>query len=304
MHALYALRAVERLVSPCDHCRPMSAFDAYALAGGCNLRDVGGLATADGRRVRRGRLLRSGVLTRLTPAAVQALQALPVRAVCDLRRTEERARHPNPSFGPQVRRFEWDTGLATSPIRDEAFIRSESVEAARGAMVEMYRRIPFVLQSRLAGAFAALAHAGDGATIVHCSAGKDRTGVAIALILESLGVAREHVVADYVRTREVVDLRRELFGDDATGAGLAANAGPFRALPRYALDAVLDAHPDYVLAALDAVEERHGSVEHYLLDELGLAPALLVDLRERLLEACEGAGFATMQASAAAGQGG
>jgi protein-tyrosine phosphatase len=261
----------------------MSHSSAYALAGSCNLRDVGGLATTDGRRVRHGRLLRSGVLTRLTPAAVQALQALPVRAVCDLRRTEERARHPNPSFGPHVRRFEWDSGLATSPIREEAFIRSGSVEAARGAMVAMYRRIPFVLQSRFAGAFTALAHAGDGATIVHCSAGKDRTGVAIALILESLGVAREDVVADYVLTREV-DLRRELFGDDATGAGLAANAEPFRLLPEYALEAVLDARPEYILAALDAVEVRHGSVERYLLDELGLAPEVLVDLREDLLE--------------------
>jgi protein-tyrosine phosphatase len=282
----------------------MSALGAYALAGSCNLRDVGGLATADGRRVRRGRLLRSGVLTRLTPAAVQALRALPVRAVCDLRRTEERARHPNPSFGPQVRYFQWDTGIASSPIRDEAFIRSESVEAAHGAMVEMYRRLPFVLQRRLAGAFAALACAGDGAAIVHCSAGKDRTGVAIALILESLGVARDHVVADYVLTREAVDLRRELFGDDATGAGLAANAAPFRALPAFALDAVLDAHPEYILGALEAVEARHGSVERYLLDELELAPALLVDLRERLLEPCEDAGSATMRAPATACQGG
>ena len=259
--------------------------NVFDLAGSCNLRDVGGASTVDGRRVRRGRLLRSGVLTRLTPAAVRQLRSLPVRAVCDLRRTEERERHPNPSFGPGVRRFEWDSAIGTSPIRDAGFIRSESGAAARGAMEAMYRRIPFVLQSRFAGAFTSLAHARDGATIVHCSAGKDRTGVAIALILESLGVPREHVVADYVLTRHAVDLRRELFGDDATGAGLAANAEPFRALREFALDAVLDARPEYILAALGAVEARHGTVERYLLDELGLAPTLITDLRECLLEA-------------------
>lgn len=262
----------------------MISSDVFELAGSCNLRDVGGASTVDGRRVRRGRLLRSGVLTRLTADAVRQLQSLPVRAICDLRRTEERERHPNPSFGPDVRRFEWDSGVGTSPIRDTGFIRSQSVEAARGAMQAMYRHIPFVLQSRLAGAFTALAHARDGATIVHCSAGKDRTGVAVALILESLGVPREHVVADYVLTRQAVDLRRELFGDDATGAGLAANAEPFRALPEFALEAVLDARPEYILAALDAVEARHGTVERYLLDELGLTPALITDLRECLLE--------------------
>jgi protein-tyrosine phosphatase len=262
----------------------MMATHVSALAGSCNLRDVGGISTIDGRRVRRGRLLRSGVLTRLTPSAVRELQALPVRAVCDLRRTEERERHPSPSFGPDVQRFEWDSTVGTSPIREPGFVRSDSVDAARAAMVAMYRRIPFVLQSRLAGAFQALAHARDGATIVHCSAGKDRTGVAVALILDSLGVSRDDVVADYVLTRQAVDLRRELFGDDATGAGLAANAEPFRALPEFALDAVLDARPEYILAALEAVEARHGTVARYLTEELELAPTMLADLRECLLE--------------------
>jgi protein-tyrosine phosphatase len=264
----------------------MIATHVSVLAGSCNLRDVGGLPTVDGRRVRRGRLLRSGVLTRLTPAAVRELQALPVRAVCDLRRTEERERHPSPSFGPDVQRFEWDSTVGTSPIREPGFVRSDSVEAARGAMVAMYRRIPFVLQSRFAGAFRALAQvARDGATIVHCSAGKDRTGVAVALILETLGVPRDDVVADYVLTRQAVDLRRELFGEDATGAGLTANSEPFRALPEFALDAVLDARPEYILAALEAVEARHGTIERYLNDELKLAPTMLADLRECLLEA-------------------
>ncbi|HEX6572954.1 MAG TPA: tyrosine-protein phosphatase [Steroidobacteraceae bacterium] len=263
----------------------MPATRVLGLTGSCNLRDFGGYDTGDGRQVRRGRLLRSGALAQLSPDAVRALQALPLRAVCDLRRTDERRLHPNPRFGPDVRCFEWDSAVGTSPIRERRFMESASVEAAREAMLAMYRRIPFLLQERLAGVFAALSHAAaDGAVIVHCSAGKDRTGVAAALVLEALGVPRESVVADYVLTNAAVDLQSQLLGDGATGVGLSATADPIRALPAFAREAVLDAHPGYIVAALEAIESRHGTVERYLVDELGLAPTGLVELRAHLLE--------------------
>lgn len=255
------------------------------LTGSCNLRDFGGYATRQGPRVRRGRLFRSGVLNRLAPEAVHVLRTLPLRAVCDLRRSEERRLHPNPDFGPGVRTFEWESTAETSPIRDRRFAESASIEEARTAMVAMYRRIPFLLQERLAGVFEALAHAADGAIVVHCSAGKDRTGVAVALVLEALAVPRETVVADYVLTNTAVDLRRQLLGGDAIGVGMSATADPILALPPLARDAVLDAHPTYVLAALEAIETRHGSLERYLHDELSVDASLLARVRTNLVEA-------------------
>jgi protein-tyrosine phosphatase len=255
------------------------------LPGSCNLRDFGGYATRDGSHVRRGRLFRSGVLNRLAPAAVRTLQSLPLRAVCDLRRTEERRLHPNPDFGPTVRTFEWEATAETSPVRHRRFAESASIEEGRAAMVAMYRRMPFLLQVRLAGVFEALAHADDGAVVVHCSAGKDRTGVAVALVLEALAVPRETVVADYVLTNTAVDLRRQLLGEGATGVGISATADPIRALPPLAREAVLDAHPCYVLAALEAIEARHGCVERYLHDELGVDASLLARVRTNLVEA-------------------
>lgn len=253
------------------------------LEGGCNFRDCGGYETTDGARVRWGRLYRSGLMARLSPAAAAQVQALGVRAVCDLRRTAERALHPNPFFGAGVRRFEWDSEQESSPIRDRAFARSGDVAGAHAAMLKMYERLPFGLQPRLVGAFAALDHADQGAAIVHCTAGKDRTGVAVALVLESLGVRREAIVEDYTLTNTAVDLRERLLGRDGTGAGLAATADPILALSAIAQEAVLAARPEYILASMGAIEARHGSVRRYLLDELALAPALLERLRQRML---------------------
>jgi protein-tyrosine phosphatase len=150
-------------------------------------------------------------------------------------------------------------------------------------MLTMYERLPFGLQPRLAGVFAALDHATPGATIVHCTAGKDRTGVAVALVLESLGVRREAIVEDYTLTNTAADLRSQLLGRNGTGAGLAATAEPILALSAVAQDAMLAARPEYILASLGAIEARHGSVRRYLLDELALESALLARLRERLL---------------------
>jgi protein-tyrosine phosphatase len=261
----------------------MTPARVLPLVGGCNFRDCGGYETADGARVRWGRLYRSGLLARLSAAAAAQVQALGIRAVCDLRRTTERALHPNPSFGAEVHGFEWDSEQESSPIRDQAFANSTDAAAVQAAMLTMYERLPFGLQPRLAGVFAALDHAAPGAAIVHCTAGKDRTGVAVALVLESLGVRRDEVVEDYTLTNTAVDLRSQLLGRDGSGAGLAATAEPILALSAMAQEAMLAARPEYILASLNAIEARHGSVRQYLLDELALEPAMLERLRERML---------------------
>ncbi len=97
--------------------------------------------------------------------------------------------------------------------------------AVHAAMLTMYERLPFGLQPRLAGVFAALDHAAPGAAIVHCTAGKDRTGVAVALVLESLGVRREAIVEDYTLTNTAVDLRSQLLGPGWHGRGPRRDGG-------------------------------------------------------------------------------
>lgn len=262
----------------------MRPIRVLPLPGACNFRDFGGYPAADGRQVRWRRLFRSGAMARMQPAALDQLRALGLRAVCDLRRTEERRRSPNPRIDPGVQFFEWDTAVEVSPIRRPEFARAATIDEARAAMRGMYERIPYLLQPRLAGTFAALAGAGQGACVIHCSAGKDRTGVAVALVLEALGVPRELIVADYVLTNDAVDLAAHLLGSGGTGAGLAETAESILALPPIARAAVLDAHESYIVATLDAIEARHGTVADYLRDELGLGAEVIATLRARLLE--------------------
>jgi protein-tyrosine phosphatase len=274
---------MESRAPACDHGR-MTPDRILPLAGGCNFRDCGGYATADGRRVRAGRLYRSGTLQHLTPADIDRLHALGLRAVCDLRRSDERARHPSPAFAPHVRCFQWETSTEASPIRDPAFAAAASLEEARGAMYAMYRRLPWSLRPRFAGVFDAMAHAGEGALVVHCSAGKDRTGVAIALVLAALGVPRETILADYAYTNVAVDLERHLLGVGHEGVGIAATAAPILALSPAARAAVLDAHASYLEATVAAIEARHGSITVYLEDELRIPATRLDELRDRWLE--------------------
>ena len=261
----------------------MSRPRVLNLEGGCNFRDCGGYETVDGGHLRWGRLYRSGLLAALSPAAAMEVQSLGVRTVCDLRRTAERELHPSPHFGAGVQRFEWNTEAESSPIRDRAFGEATELGAVHAAMLRMYARMPFALQPRLAGAFLALDQAGQGAAIVHCTAGKDRTGVAVALLLDALGVRREAIVEDYVLTDTAVDLHAQLLGREGTGAGLAATGDALRALSPVAQQAMLAAKPEYIQASLAAVEQRHGSVAAYLQDELRIETALLERLRERLI---------------------
>ena len=91
-------------------------------------------------------------------------------------------------------------------------------------------------------------------------------------------------MADYVLTNEAVDLRARIVQRRTSGAGLAASAEPLLALPQGALDAVLEARPEYLLASFAAIEARHGTVQDYLRDELCVPAGRLDRLRESLLE--------------------
>jgi protein-tyrosine phosphatase len=264
----------------------MTQARVVPLEGGCNFRDFGGYRTEDGRRVRWSVLFRSGVLARISAKGVAALRELGVRAVCDLRRNDERARHPNPEFGADVRQYAWDTQAEVSPIREHAFATATSLDAGHAAMAEMYGRMPVRMQERLAGTVSALLDCTEGAFVVHCAAGKDRTGAATALILAMLGVPRAQIVEDYLLTNTAVDLAAQLTRPaGAGGVGLAATAAPILALTPAARAAVLEAHPSYLLAMFDAIESQWGSVDEYLQVGLRLGAARIEATRDRLLVA-------------------
>jgi protein-tyrosine phosphatase len=256
-----------------------------ALASACNFRDFGGYDTADGRRVRWGQLYRSGVMSQLSEADRWAIAALGVRTVCDLRRLDERSSQPNPHFGPGVVQLHWDDGREGSPLQGLSFSQSVDRPAVKTAMIRMYAGMPARMATRVRGMFAALLSGPGVPMILHCTAGKDRTGFSAAMLLTALGVPRDVVVEDYLLTNVAVDLRARLLEAGSTGFGVAPSAEPILAMAADAQEAVLAADADYIAASFASIEGEHGSVAEYLRGVIGLDDTAREKLARSMLEA-------------------
>lgn len=262
------------------------------LAGSSNLRDVGGLPAGGGRRVRHGRLYRSGALWGLTPADWRWMDEQGFAVICDLRSDAEREVAPTcwpDDAAPRQVDEIYDAGLlfANRPVA-----RSANVGALHG---DLYRLFARVLAPSFKGLFHALVQ-DQGAAIVHCTAGQDRTGLAVALVLHALDVDREAIYADYLRS---TDLRRPEFEIDREAlAGLAdrnvvasyyseliARHGHDVFTPRPLLD---EQGKPLLETAFSAIDAEWGSIDTYLESIIGIDEGKRRRLQENLLEPARG----------------
>ena len=244
------------------------------LEGGRNFRDVGGYRTADGQLVKSRVLYRSGSLGDLTPAGLADLQALHVAAIVDLRATDERRRDRQDlraAFGPRY--WTRDYGMSVGDMRSAFSGGQLTAESMRAMMTQVYRRIPKEQAPSYRALFARLAE-GKGPTVVNCTAGKDRTGVAAALVLTALGVPYETVRQDF------------LLSNGAPGMETLQTqlAGPFGKLPPEVVAPLIGVEGGYLDTAFAAIRQDFGSVEGYLRDELGVGPREIAALRRRMLD--------------------
>nr|WP_255696805.1 tyrosine-protein phosphatase [Sandaracinobacteroides sayramensis] len=226
-----------------------------------NLRDYGGLSTSTGARLVSGRLFRSGELDHCLPADEDMLQRLHVGTVIDLRSPVEFPPSPPPflsGFSGRLLRTEAAQGAIPHLMGRYAGLANAQEMAA--GMADTYRTLPFLPRFRdaLRLYFEGLAqeHAGS---LVHCFAGKDRTGLCVALFHRAMGVHEDDMMADYLLTNEMGEARMQLCIDGM--------------LPRLAFDIPLDhlrvlfsVQPAYLHAALEQIVERHGDVPAYLRD--------------------------------------
>jgi protein tyrosine/serine phosphatase len=251
------------------------------LEGVDNFRDYGDYPTVDGRRLKRGVLYRSAGHSRATDADLEALAALNLAVVVDLRRAEERLREPSrrPAgfAGVVIANDEvhdedsWVQHITTSDLTAESF---------RAYMVDYYRWAPgdprhIDLFSRY---FQALAES-EGPILIHCAAGKDRTGILVALTHHIAGVHPDDIVADYLLTNNparmaerlplVTEAIRELSGRTPDPEAVMVAMG-------------VEAH--YLEAALAVMAEQFGGVDAYLETVLGVTPETRETLKARLLE--------------------
>lgn len=245
-----------------------------ALEGACNARDVGGLPTVDGRTTRHGVLLRADNLQDLTPEDVAALQSAGVRTVLDLRTSYEvEATGPGPLRGTEVRHLHLDLVPDGLEGREQLVDRALPTEGAgEHAMDHHYLDYLTDAPGAVADALRAVADPRNGAVLVHCAAGKDRTGVVVALALSLVGVKRDAVVADYARSAERIGLIRHR---------LLASEVYRESVEQRTLDAMTP-HADNMERFLDRVDAAYGGV-HGLAMAIGVDEETVARLGRRLL---------------------
>jgi protein-tyrosine phosphatase len=229
-----------------------------------NLRDAGGHPTESGGRLREGVLYRGDAPLQDDHDAAEALSALGLRTIVDLRRDIEREKRPYalPAFDGRFVRI--------SLVGDER----RPVNALTGGLAQFNRWVYAERGGTIVEIVRALAHDASLPALVHCTAGKDRTGLVVALLQSWLGVADDVVAADYALSAE----RLHVDDDEAIEKQQIALGVNVRDRPD-----LLDARPEWMLDALAAVREEHGTVENYLLAQ-GASPEELARLREALLE--------------------
>lgn len=246
-----------------------------------NVRDYGDYATAAGRRLARGRLIRTAHHARATDADLARLTELGVSVVVDLRHPDERRKQPSRragAFRGTIVESELDDGEREAP--HVTFLRTSDLteESARGYMTAAYKRIPFEprhldLFSRY---FQALAET-DGAVVIHCAAGKDRTGVLAALTHHVAGVSDSDAIEDYLLTNRAVDLQGRA---PAIAAQIEREFG--RKASHEAVVAFLGVEETFLQAAFAEIRARYGSLDGYLEQALGVDAALRERIEARL----------------------
>lgn len=245
-----------------------------------NLRDYGGYPAAEGARVRRGVLFRSGQHLEASDSDLETIRRLGIRTVIDLRGTSERTRFPcrrHAGFDAEVIAFEGET--SNSPPHEGGGGAIEmTAQTARERMMAVYTRMPVnpAMIDIFSRYFDALATR-EGASLVHCFAGKDRTGIAASLLLHVLGAHRDDVVAEYMRTNDAPT--REVLERQS----LPRMEKHYASIDPDAMTNLMGVLPEYIETYFAEVERISGSIDTYLSLTLGVDPKKKALLRERLL---------------------
>ncbi|MEV6177536.1 tyrosine-protein phosphatase [Streptomyces sp. NPDC052015] len=254
------------------------------LSGVRNFRDVGGLPTVDGRRVRHGVLFRSGHLAHATDEDAAFLSSLGLHTIFDFRNAaDQKLEGPDVEL-PGVR----NVNLPLSDPADGAefwkMVRDGDLDQLRGIladgkgadrMIASYRTIVVERTAEHSQVVHALAEDSVPA-LMHCAAGKDRAGLSIAVTLLALGVERDAILDDYLKS----NAKHRRYKVHRSGTSASAYSPEVMEL----LNPLFDARAEYLLAAIETIEKTWGGVDAYLEQGLGLTPETRGRLRERLLD--------------------
>ncbi|MER6352714.1 tyrosine-protein phosphatase [Streptomyces sp. NPDC001634] len=254
------------------------------LTGVRNFRDVGGLPTVDGRRVRHGVLFRSGHLAHATEQDAAFLTGLGLHTIFDFRNAADKKLEGPDVDLPGVRNVNLPL---TDPADGAEFwkmVRDGDLEQLRvlladgkaaNRMITSYRTIIRERTAEHSHVLHALVKDSVPA-LMHCAAGKDRAGLSIAVTLLAVGVERDAIVADYLES----NAKHRRYKVHRNGSSADAYSPEVMEL----LSPLFDARAEYLAAAIETVEDTWGGVDAYLEKGLRVTPEMRERLRERLLD--------------------
>lgn len=237
------------------------------LQGASNFRDLGGHTGSDGRRVRHGLVYRSDHLAGLTPDDHRVLSPLGITHSLDFRGQAERAALPSllPGATAVTLGIEPTVVVRVKALLAAGHIPSEAETVA--LMVQTYQSFARDAVSTYARFFQHLVEQ-PSPVVFHCTAGKDRTGFAAALLLSALGADRDAIMADYLLTNQLYR-RSPLVPADG---------------PAHVVNVLWQVQPAFLEAAFNTVAREFGGMDRYLQGPIGLRPQAMARLRARLLE--------------------
>jgi protein-tyrosine phosphatase len=237
------------------------------LEGASNFRDLGGYPTADGSTLRWRQLFRSNHLGHLTETDVSVVRGLGVQTAFDFRGTDERKAAACVMPEIDVRSLPIEPTVVAAlraKLQARALLSADALEIMR----ESYRGYVRTNTHSFREMFNHLVNA-DAPSIIHCTAGKDRTGFAVALILNALGVPNSVISEDYLLTNRYY--RRD------------PNSAPD--LPADVRQAIGSVDSSFLAAGFEAVNAQYGDLESYFRDGLGLGAQERAELKQRYLQA-------------------
>lgn len=252
----------------------------FVTQGIHNLRDYGGYAAGGGARVRSGVLFRSGQHMEASDSDLALIDALDIRTIIDLRGRSEREGFPcrrHPSFAAQVIAFDGET-TSSPPHEGGGGQVVMTPQKARERMLAVYTRMPVnpAMIAMFTRYFKALDE-NEGGSLVHCFAGKDRTGIAAALLLHVLGVHHDDLVSEFLLTNDAPT--REILERQS----LPRMEAHYGTIEPEALHNLMGVLPEYIDTYIAEVIRDHGSLDTYLATQLGVDEARKQRLRARLV---------------------
>lgn len=245
------------------------------LEGGRNFRDMGGYQTANGAVVKWGKIYRSGSMHDLTPSDYKYLDQIGVRVVCDLRTRGERENEPNKwAEAAAINYWARDYTMSEGDLSIGALSKMSNAQM-KAHMIKSYQSFPDEQAPAYREIFRKVAN-GDLPLAFNCSLGKDRAGVAAALILSALGVPDETIIRDYVASQDVIDYKKILPPPTPSPAGTNLSVET--------LKPILGTDPEYIIASLTSIRAHYGTIENYITQKLGISKQDITKIKENLLD--------------------